>query len=512
MARDDGRATEQGSGRLDGADVPDDGATAGGPPTLLTHRQREVAALVARGCSNKQIAEQLTLTDGTVANHIEAIRDRLNLKTRSHITAWAVDHGLTQTQDRLLTLLERLLEMQEPTLKAALERAATLIAEVLSTDKIDLFLHEPATDTLVAVGASDTPMAKRQRAIGMDRLPIANGGRTVEVFQTGASYWTGRADCDAGELVGITQGLGVRSTIAVALEVAGERRGVVAATSAAAEAYTERDLRFLEAVGRWVGGVVHRAELTEQIAAAAAEQGRRAAAEELITVLAHDLRNHLTPMKGRIQLIQQRATREHHQAYLADANEAATSLARLTRLVTDLLDIGRLEQGLFAMSPQPVNLATLVQETAAALRGGTVDIRIQTPEEVVCGVDPDRIRQALENLLANAVRHSPAGGTVTLQLTTLTRGGDHAAVMAVADEGPGIPPELLPWLFERFAAGPGSTGLGLGLYLAKRIADAHGGTLTIDSAPGHGARFALSVPCEGLPLETRGQPALPAAP
>jgi two-component system, OmpR family, sensor kinase len=127
-------------------------------------------------------------------------------------------------------------------------------------------------------------------------------------------------------------------------------------------------------------------------------------------------------------------------------------------------------------------------------------------------VDPDRIRQALENLLANAVKHSPAGGAVSLQVATLARGGDQAAVITVADEGPGIPPELLPRLFERFAAGPGSTGLGLGLYLASRIAAAHGGTLTVDSAPGHGARFALSLPCEGPPGETGGPRASLTAP
>jgi signal transduction histidine kinase len=296
----------------------------------------------------------------------------------------------------------------------------------------------------------------------------------------------------------------VRSAIAVVLAVGGECRGVVQADSATPEHFTQRDLAFLEAVAGWLGLIAQRAELIEQLTAQAAEQGRRAAADELITVLAHDLRNHLTPLKGRIDLLRRRAGRENRPADLADAEAAATALARLNRLIGDLLDVGRLEQGIFTVSPQPVDLAALAHDAAATLRGGKIGIRVQTPEEVVCQVDPDRFRQALENLLANAVKHSPAGGAVTLQVATLARGGDQAAVITVADEGPGIPPELLPRLFERFTAGPGSTGLGLGLYLASRIAAAHGGTLTVDSAPGHGARFALSLPCEGPPGETGG--------
>ncbi len=365
-------------------------------------------------------------------------------------------------------------------------------------------MHEPANDTLVAIGASDTPMGLKQRAIGMDVQPLANGGRVVQVFQTGVPFRTGRADRDPGELVGVRKALGIRSTIAVALDVDGQRRGVVAATSAAADAFAERDLRFLEAVSRWVGSVVHRAELTAQIAESAAEQGRRVAAEELVTVLAHDLRNYLTPIKGRLDLLRRRAARERRPADLADS-EAAAGLAHLDRLIGDLLDVARLEQGMFVLSPRPVDLVALVHDAAVTLEGATVGIRVQAPDEVVCQVDPDRLRQALDNLLVNAVNHTPAGASVNLQLTTITRDSEHTAVITVADEGPGIPPELLPRLFERFVAGSGSTGLGLGLYLAKRIADAHGGTLTVDSAPGHGARFALALPCEGVLLEARRQ-------
>jgi two-component system, OmpR family, sensor kinase len=114
---------------------------------------------------------------------------------------------------------------------------------------------------------------------------------TVEVFQTGSPYLTGHADQDPAELRGITHGMGVRSTVAVALEVGGARRGALVANSTRPDVFSDCDVRFLEAVSCWVGDVAHRAKLTEQLTAQAAEQGRRAAADELVA-LAHDLRNY----------------------------------------------------------------------------------------------------------------------------------------------------------------------------------------------------------------------------
>jgi len=245
----------------------------------LTKRQQEVVALVAQGCTNQQIADELVLTVGTVANHVEQILQRLSLDSRAQATAWAIEHGLTATQDRLLTTLEGMLEIQEPTLQAALSQAATLISQVLGTDKVDAFLHEPETDTLVAVGASDTPMGHKQHAIGMDRQPVANGGRAVTIFQTGRPHSDGHVDQDADELVGVKRGLGVRSQIGVPLDVDGERRGALIAQSAAADFFSQRDLRFLRAVARWVGGVVHRTELTQQVTAAAFERLDRTVAD-----------------------------------------------------------------------------------------------------------------------------------------------------------------------------------------------------------------------------------------
>jgi signal transduction histidine kinase len=307
----------------------------------------------------------------------------------------------------------------------------------------------------------------------------------------------GRVDQDPDELIGVKRSLGVRSQIGVALDVAGARRGALMAQSEQPDFFSERDLYFLRAVSRWVGSVAHRAELAERNAAAALEQGRRLAAEELITVLAHDLRNMLTPVRARLQMLQRRAAREQHAANLQDAAKVHDGVERLSRLIADLLDLARLDQGLFTLSPQPVDVAALAREVAEGLGPPGMPIQVEAPPELGLTADPVRLRQALENVLANAVQHSLDGGAVALSVAAEARHGQTWAVITIRDEGPGIPPDLLPRLFERFVKAPGSGGLGLGLHLAQQIAVAHGGTLEVTSALGAGTTFCLSLPTNG---------------
>ena len=403
--------------------------------------------------------------------------------------------------NRLLATLERLLAIDETDLHGALNRACHMVAEALGADKVDAALFDAATESLVAAGTSHTPMGRKQHAIGMNRLPVANGGREVGVFLSGVPYATGQADQDPKQLRGMTEGLGIRSAIMVPLEVAGTRRGVFLASSARSDFFVEDDVRFLEAVSRWVGMIAHRAELTERIANEAREQGRRVAADELIATLAHDLGNILVPIKGRIDLLQRRARREDRARDLRDVEEAARAVDRVVSLVADLLDSSRLEQGLFALNRQPVDFVDLVRETCAALATNTVPIRVDvSSQDVVLAVDPNRIRQALENVLSNAIKFSPAGAAVVVELDVESAGAGCCAVVTVTDRGPGIPPELFPRLFDRFARGPGSSGLGIGLYLASRIVAAHGGTLTADPNSATGARFQMRLPLsEALP-------------
>jgi len=122
--------------------------------------------------------------------------------------------------------------------------------------------------------------------------------------------------------------------------------------------------------------------------------------------------------------------------------------------------------------------------------GRAVDIEVSGAAPIVMGV-PLRLERAISNLLDNAVSFSPPEGKVTAAIV----GRDNWIELAICDEGPGIPPDFLPHLFERFSTRERG-GLGLGLYIAKRIAMAHGGDLTVASQPGKGARFILSLLAE----------------
>ena len=401
-----------------------------------------------------------------------------------------------ERRERILRALEGLLEIPATDARSAMAQAAQRIHELTGADKVDIFLLEPPTSTLVAVGTSDTPLGRKQKALGLDRLPLANGGRTVEVFQTGRTWHHAREDEDPGELTGVKQGLGVRSHVGVLIEVNGERRGVLDVQSTQPGFFTEDDVRFLQMVARWVGAVSHRVELTEAVRKVALEQGRRTAAEELITVLAHDMGNHLLPIRIRLDMIRRRATRQKVPEFGRDAEAAEQSLAALSRLISDLMDVGRLEQGLFSLSRFPVDVVAIAEEVALAASTPGREVQLGGMSELVVQADPNRLRQALENLVANAQKHSPPGLPVSIHVDQERRANGIWAQVSVKDQGPGIASELMPRLFERFVKGAGSKGLGLGLYLVRRIAEAHGGSLMVRSEPGKGATFTLALPGE----------------
>jgi len=392
-----------------------------------------------------------------------------------------------------LATLERLLAVPTANLELALVHACNEIVQPLGADKADAFLYDAKRDTLVAVGSSTQPLSALEKRHGLDQLALANGGRAVEVYLTGKSFMHGRVDEDDEELRGIRDVLRIRSTIGVPLEVAGKRKGVLLLASLQHDFWTDQDVRFAEATAVWVGRLAHHAELVEEIERNAAERGRLAAAEDLVTTLAHDLRNLLNPVDVRLQLIQRRALAEGRDVDVADVEKARKSVDRLSSLISDILDVTRIEHGSLSIELQPVDLTTLLREVVATLSTPQQPIYFVASEEIVVIADGARIRQSVENMLGNALKHSPASASVTLSLGRTLHGEAECATIDVIDEGPGVPPSLLPHIFERFVTGK-KGGLGIGLFLAKRIALLHGGDLKVDTEREKGARFTLTLP------------------
>src|SRR4051812_42194782 len=185
-----------------------------------------------------------------------------------------MDRASSSLSQRLLDVLEQLLELPAGDLKSTLAHVSDVIARASGSDKVDAFLYDRDRDSLVAVGSSTQSLSMLQRELGLDVLPLTNGGRVVHVFKTGRTYMNGHLDADPEELPGIKEGLKIKSKLGVPLEVGGERRGMMMLASLQPEFFTPDDARFMETAGRWVGVVAHRAELAQTIARNAAEQGR----------------------------------------------------------------------------------------------------------------------------------------------------------------------------------------------------------------------------------------------
>jgi PAS domain S-box-containing protein len=215
--------------------------------------------------------------------------------------------------------------------------------------------------------------------------------------------------------------------------------------------------------------------------------------QDFIAMVAHDLKNPLTTMKGYAQLLQRRgAYSERNVATIvSQAN-------RLERLIDDLRDVARIDAGQLALDRAPVDLAALVrtnvEESRALSEAHTIDL--ETPDEPVIGAwDAGRLAQVIENLLSNAVKYSPDGGAIHVCVTA----NEHEAQLVVIDEGIGIPPEALARVFERFyrsdtGVAANRKGLGLGLYISKALVEAHGGTIAVEPLSPTGSAFSVTLP------------------
>jgi PAS domain S-box-containing protein len=261
--------------------------------------------------------------------------------------------------------------------------------------------------------------------------------------------------------------------------------------------YTEEDRRFVQNVADRAALALENAQLFYQTQEAVRLR------EEFLSIASHEMRTPLTSITGFAHLINRQAARGSlDPARTADITSSLLSEAiRLEQLVTDLLDVSRIQQGRLDIRPEPCNLADIIRTVVERLGGAhehdaNREIRVHAPQ-VLKGIwDATRIDQVVTNLVTNALKYSTDGPIIL----TLQSQGDGSVLLSVADSGIGIPPEQQEQVFEPFSRGSEAhhqaSGTGLGLYITRQIVQHHGGTIELESEAGAGTTFHVRLPLD----------------
>ncbi len=257
--------------------------------------------------------------------------------------------------------------------------------------------------------------------------------------------------------------------------------------------------------------LVSAVEITDQVRVREELQRLDRLKDEFLSVASHELRTPMTPLMGfadmLARMIGQDGTGTNDARMTHMVGSIQGQLRRLNRLVEDLLDVARLQSGKFTLRQETVVLNDLLAQTLGEARmlSQEHEITLDLPNDTLrMQGDPARIQQIVMNLVQNAIKHADTSKQIDIRLRCVRDDATSQAwaEVAVQDYGPGIAPEVLPSLFERFYQGDQSevadrrsrTGLGLGLYIAKQLVEQHGGTIGVQSVVGQGATFTVRLP------------------
>src|SRR5215207_3008837 len=214
----------------------------------------------------------------------------------------------------------------------------------------------------------------------------------------------------------------------------------------------------------------------------------------MLADISHELRTPITVIQGNVEGILD-------GLYPADEARLKSIIEEtqiLSRLVEDLRTLALAESGALRLKREPTNLAGLIRDSVSGFEAQAkekdIQIELALAEGEDASVDPQRIREVLTNLLSNALRYTPRGGNIKVNLTEAGLGTERNVTISIADSGPGIESVLLPHVFDRFYKSSDSGGMGLGLSIAKYLVEAHSGKIRAESEVGQGTKITFSFP------------------
>ena len=293
--------------------------------------------------------------------------------------------------------------------------------------------------------------------------------------------------------------LGLRSRLAAPLLLGGRSVGMLSLVRVEPDSFSEEEVELISILGRFLGSAVQNIRAYEAERATVEELRKLSALRaDFVSLVSHELRSPMAAVIGSAMTLRERwreLTPDQRESFLALIEHETK---RLADLVGDVLDTSRIESGSFSYSFADVDVGELIRESAALAESGQDEVAVRPRVEGTLPLmrgDRERLRQVIQNLIDNAVKYSPAGAAVDVEAFA-----DNGRItVEVRDRGPGVAAEHQSLIFEKFGRVTGEhakPGTGLGLFIARSIAQAHGGTLEVHSAPSEGSTFALVLPVE----------------
>jgi signal transduction histidine kinase len=329
--------------------------------------------------------------------------------------------------------------------------------------------------------------------LGVQACAVHDHKLAKRACRTGQLTWISDVDHEACEDCAVALGAGLRKAIAVPL---GSGGGVAGAVVFYAREMPDSDDReftsAVTAIGLQVGQYLER------------KRAQRAAdrmKDGFLALVSHELRTPLTSIVGYLELLVEDEAEEVSPTGRQFMSVIDRNARRLQRLVDDVLFAAQAEAGRMSLDPRRMDLAEVASESVDALRPTAVErgieLRLEPQRLPAVTADRDRVGQAIDNLVSNALKFTPPGGSVEVRLG----GADDVAVVEVSDTGLGMSEEDRARVFDRFfragATRDSAPGVGLGLTIVKAIAEGHGGNVSVESEEGVGTTFRIELPLEG---------------